>query len=212
MGHLLDLITVEVERKFRPTPDSIRLLRTNSGTPPFRNLEYLGQRKFEDIYFDKDGILLSKGIWVRRRDDEWEAKVRQGGDYTNSQFMEMAGYDKVANLVAVNVPRAQIDVQDLGMKQFARFATARETWLADGKFLVVLDTADFGHLVGEVELVKDKWFRKDANELVLRRLRRIMATRMDSQISEFMRMHPWAFPPGEVKGKLSAYFESEQGC
>ena len=68
---------LEVERKFLPTATSISLLRTNTGKPPFRSFESLGVSHTHDVYYDRENVLLSQGIYVRRRNGNWEAKVRQ---------------------------------------------------------------------------------------------------------------------------------------
>lgn len=62
----------------------------------------------------------------------------------------------------------------------------------------MLDTTDFGHSVGEVELQRiiGAQDSKDQN----------VASVMDAQIVAFMQYYAWAFPKGDAVGKLSAYF------
>jgi hypothetical protein len=68
---------LEVERKFLPTATSISILRANTGKPAFESFKPLGVSHTHDVYYDRNNALLSRGIYVRRRDENWEAKIRQ---------------------------------------------------------------------------------------------------------------------------------------
>jgi thiamine-triphosphatase len=197
--------TLEVERKFLPTNDSIARLRANSGKPVFRFHQALGIKHTHDIYYDREGILMSKGIYVRLRDGQWEAKVRQGGDYTNSRFAEYQGHDDVGHIVkdvfstiseeSGSWKKALVPVADL--------KTKREEWDADG-FRICVDEVDqegFEHRVGEVELCEEIEVDETTDEETI-------GKEMDERIEKFMKEHEWAFPAtsGKVVGKLSAYF------
>ena len=173
---------VEVERKFRYEAVFVNRLKANSGSPAFRSLEYLGQSTFTDTYFDDPVSTLStQGVWIRRRGGTgWQAKIRQGGDYTNSQFQELSCPDDIGRLIkSYNIqsysPKlssssssstttgggssegwsegwSDRDKTFFGLKSMAEFTTIREAWRANKKFKIVLDKTDFGHAVGEVEL------------------------------------------------------------
>ncbi len=201
---------VEVERKFRVEPDSLARLKANSGNPPFRSLQYLGNTTFEDKYYDdKKCTLSASGIWVRLRNRKWEAKVRQGGNFTNSQFEELSGRPAVAALILnCNIPesaRAFGKNTRFGLQETARFRTIREAWKVDErKFKIVLDSTDFGHSVGEVELEHVMEIEKDSELLAAER--KAMTIKMDGIIEAFMLRYSWAFPSGKPVGKLSAYF------
>jgi len=193
---------VEVERKFQPNLGSADRFHANRGPPAFESLEYLGRCRFEDAYYDRDGILSSNGVWVRRRDGKWQAKVRQGGDYINSQFGELSEESVIAALVKKYTPNACSKARAFGLLEIARFTTLRDSWKADGRFEIVLDTTDFNHSVGEVELQE---VLETHDELPLQQ-RQTLACKMDSDIDTFMKRYPWAFPSGIPVGKLSAYF------
>ena len=81
--------------------------------------------------------------------------------------------------------------------KIADFKTKRELWDIDG-FTVVIDNADFGHMVGEVELCDE--VGEDSKKA---------GVEMDRRIEEFMEKHAWAFPDGKALGKLSAYWLSK---
>ena len=61
--------------------------------------------------------------------------------------------------------------------------------MADGKFNVALDKTNFGHAVGEVELMAED------------------APRAHKEIEDFMKEYTWFFGNEPPKGKLTAYFE-----
>jgi thiamine-triphosphatase len=65
-------------------------------------------------------------------------------------------------------------------------------------FKVVIERADFGHMVGEVELCGE--VGEDSKKA---------GVEMDRRIEEFMKEHAWAFPVGKAIGKLSAYWLSK---
>jgi thiamine-triphosphatase len=208
---------LEVERKFAPTLASIDLLTRNAGHPSFRKFESVQSTAIEDVYYDKDDMLNSKGIYIRRRSylnaletpaQQWEAKVKVGGDFTNSAFQELHGLEAVSELVAQHlkadaVARAQLNPLDR-LRVWAHFVTNRRQWRVNEKFLVVLDEADFGHVVGEVEILQD------SREQAAKSSRSDVIEQLDKQIEDFMLCHAWAFPLGKVQGKLTAYFAARE--
>lgn len=200
---------VEVERKFRCDPGSTDRFNTNRGEPAFRVLEYLGRRSFEDIYYDRNEILSSHGVWVRQRSGRWQAKVRLGGDYTNSQFRELSKPHEIAQMIRKYNLDADSPSNDFGLQKSAQYTTIRETWKADNRFEIVLDTTDFGHSVGEVELQQETETSGDGELPVA--VRQAVAKEMDHQIEAFMQQYSWAFSPGKPVGKLSAYFAWKRG-
>lgn len=197
-----NITTLEVERKFAPTAQSIHLLLTghngnsSDNIPPFKSLLPQGTVHFEDIYYDtptKD--LENTGIWLRLRrhfhdhgdqhphppaeeqsTGKWQAKVRLGGNYTNSAFQELTDEDEIVALLNSHTLSLGPDGGDgelLLLPQqdgqggaattssspsiwqvSARFVSHRDTFLVDDTFTVILDKTDFGHVVGEVELEK----------------------------------------------------------
>ncbi|RAL17792.1 uncharacterized protein BO97DRAFT_448329 [Aspergillus homomorphus CBS 101889] len=82
------MFLLEVERKFRRL--AVKSLLIDSGHPFFTSLQYRGKQTIHDTYYDSAHFLSSKGVWVRRRDNNWQAKIRRGGDYFNSKFEELS--------------------------------------------------------------------------------------------------------------------------
>ncbi|KAK0653164.1 CYTH-like domain-containing protein [Cercophora newfieldiana] len=191
---------LEVERKFCRL--AVATLAQNSGTPPFQSLRGLPTRTIHDIYFDKADVLYNAGIWVRRRNGAWEAKIRKGGDLTNSRFEEITDPEGIAACVGRIIARAgRGGDKDFGLEKMAEFTTTREAWIADREFCIVRDRMDFGHEVGEVELQAEMEGPTETEK------RRVMGE-MDERIEAFMQKYAWAFAPGKPVGKLVAYFEA----
>ncbi|KFY03039.1 hypothetical protein V490_00333 [Pseudogymnoascus sp. VKM F-3557] len=193
---------LEVERKFIVTPAADSYLRSNGGGSGFNKHENLGKLTTNDIYYDRDGLLFSKGVYVRQRNGHWEAKIRSGGDFINSAFAEINGNNAVKEIIMHNLRGFAngADIEEI-LKPCAKFATDRESWMIDGKFKVDVDKTDFGHTVGEVELTKTlKYVNKEEEKL------KELKEQMDQEIKLFMQFYPQAFPVGRPVGKLSAYF------
>ncbi|KAF2116804.1 CYTH-like domain-containing protein [Lophiotrema nucula] len=201
--------TLEVERKFLPTLESLAGLRANTGERPFVNHRPLGLSTYHDIYYDRAGELMKRGIYVRLRNGDWEAKVRSGGDFLNSQFTEYNKREEIEEILrSVSASIGQsLRLHPFDLSVVANFVTKRESWDLDG-FRVVVDETDFGHNVGEVELCQVF----DVNTIhALSVSGQGLATagrKMDHKINTFMNKYRWAFPTsegGQVMGKLSAY-------
>lgn len=199
---------LEVERKFRCL--AVKNLLHHQGSPAFKSLEYVGKKTFHDIYYDDSSFLSSKGVWVRKRDDQWQAKIKHGGNYFNSKFEELSGQAQISSYLA-QLPgynkNKNISGEAFGLTEIAAFTTMRERWIANKEFNIVQDVTDFGHTVGEVELECQAMY--DGEEVQL--YRDLKMTLLDARINIFMKRYAWAFCPGEPKGKLTAYFEKFGG-
>lgn len=194
---------LEVERKFRSL--AVRELTRYGGRPHFKSLRKLSDQIIRDSYYDKSSILSSAGAWIRNRDGEWQAKIRKGGNFTNSRFEELSSIDDIAAYIKRTTGIDGGEAINFGLQPTAIFSTTRETWVADDEFHVVLDTMDFGHQVGEIELQKIL-ASEDGSALTEQHKQEAMQI-MDDRIVSFMKTYAWAFSAGEPKGKLTAYFE-----
>lgn len=143
---------LEVERKFLATKSAIEYLRSNGGDSSFKAHKTIGRKTAHDIYYDRNDQLFSKGIYIRQRNGNWEAKVRVDGDFINSAFTEVEGYMAVKEAVKHHLAGATEGLRIEGvLKPCAEFVTERESWVVEGRFKVDVDTTDFGHTVGEVD-------------------------------------------------------------
>lgn len=180
---------LEVEQKFVLYLSRLSNFKANRGAPPFRHLKFLGVKEFTDTYYDSFGKLSAKGLYIRVRDHEWEAKQSVQGNFTRSVFAETADTTKIREMIQKYIPRCAEAKDNFGLDILCAFKTSRENYLVDGKFNVALDQTDFGHAVGEVELMAEN------------------ATRAHREIDDFMKEYSWFFGTEPPKGKLTAYFE-----
>jgi len=192
---------LEVERKFLVTPAAVTYLRSNGGGSRFKRYESLGKQTTHDTYYDQNNVLFLRGVYIRRRNGHWEAKIRTGGDLINSAFTEIDGTNAVKEIIEQNLPITADgrNIEDI-LDPCADFVTERESWIIEGSYKVDVDTTDFGHIVGEVELTR---ILQDADEEEEAGL----TEKMDQDIKAFMQSCPQAFPTGRPVGKLSAYFD-----
>ncbi|PWY65674.1 hypothetical protein BO94DRAFT_614185, partial [Aspergillus sclerotioniger CBS 115572] len=183
--------------------------------PPFRTINYLGTKTLHDTYYDIPSsssssthphYLSTKGIWIRKRNNTWQAKIRRGGNYTNSQFQELSSPAEISSYLATITGVNKPEKVNFGLVPMADFVTVRESWIADREFTIVQDEMDFGHTVGEVEM---EWKGECKGDV--EGFRRKKMEEMDGKIGEFMKRYGWAFCGGVAKGKLSAYFEMRGG-
>lgn len=183
---------LEVESKFMFKPSLLPILQSNRGNPPFKRLEDLGTHTFTDTYFDSQDILSKNGIWLRQRIDNnsatLEAKVRISGDFARSTFEETTDRESICNLVRQHVPPFGEEREQFGLEVLAKFTTIRQEFRADDKFAIMLDYTNFGHAVGEVELMAED------------------EARAHCEIDAFMARYSWFFERSKTEGKLAAYF------
>ena len=197
---------LEIEQKFSFTLVGIGRLITNAGHPNFKHRSNFTVLKFRDTYFDSHNKLSDAGLWIRKRyihsgfsisnrvpwgTLEWEAKHRkQGGSFLRSTFSETKDPNQIRDLVRSHLPGLKTGSEDdFGLDAMAEFETRRLTFVADHKFTVVLDFTNFGHKVGEIELMA-----KDAGKA-------------HREIDGFVKEYAWFFDMSSPKGKLRAYFE-----
>jgi thiamine-triphosphatase len=184
-------ILYEVERKFVFNRSLLAQFHSNRGRPPFHSLVHKGNSAFRDTYFDSSEILASKGIWIRKRDQSWEAKINLRNSFVKAAYDEVSSIPEIRSLVSKHVPGpGSTDEQaNFGLQAFCDFTTYRSNYVADKEFNVVLDTTDFGHAVGEVEIMASD------------------VEKAERDIDEFFARYPWFFQRGSPKGKIAAYME-----
>ncbi|KAF2648216.1 hypothetical protein K491DRAFT_613198 [Lophiostoma macrostomum CBS 122681] len=186
-------------------------LRSSHNGTRFRSYIPLEPVHLHDVYFDRENALMDQGIYVRLRNGEWEAKVRQAGGLINSQFAEFQGFDAVDGLVRRAFSASSESASLHQLNSIAEFKTERQKWDIE-EFEVVVDLTDFGHTVGEVELCARVERQPEEREEDCKRNIRDVCVTMDRRIERFMGKHRQAFPPlrsgrhVEPISKLSAYF------
>ena len=101
-------------------------------------------------------------------------------------------------LVRKYLPECPGADRDFGLSPFCQYTTDRTEFTADERFTVALDTTDFGHDVGEVEVIAKEG--EDEKKVMM-------------EIGKFMEEYRWFFKSvgGKPKGKMTAYFEKHRG-
>ena len=193
----------EVERKFTWSPAIIKTLLANGGTPAFPSRPIIRSKSFSDTYYDMNDRLSSNGLWLRKRlfqsalnegnsarNGVWEAKqALPGSSFTKSTYDETKDLSRILQVVRKHMPNCPGPDKSYGLEEICHFETLRRSFRADGKFTVVLDETNFGHSVGEVELLAQD------------------SVRAHAEIDAFLVKYAWLFDCSEPKGKLTAYFE-----
>lgn len=201
---------LEIEQKFNFNMAKVALFMEKRGHPALRQVRSVNKLCFCDTYYDSQDKLSSNGLWVRKRQHirvlpsglplrscerqpyllEWEAKQRiQGSSIIRSTFNETKDTKKILEMVRSIIPSSLGADANFGLGEMCQFETTRQTFLANDKFTIVLDCTDFGHDVGEVELLAED------------------AERAHREIDAFMKEYDWFFDKRNPKGKLTAYFE-----
>ena len=141
---------------------------------------------------------ISTGI--ANGEGEWEAKQSvQNGSFLRSTFVETKDLTQIRQLLRCHFPphpddRSNLPDDNFGLNPIAAFGTERVTVVAkeDGKeFSVMLDSTNFGHEVGEVEVMAEE----------------AEAEKAHGDVERFLKRYPWFFDTRSPKGKLTAYFE-----
>jgi thiamine-triphosphatase len=198
----------EVERKFAFDPSKVSLLETNRGKKPFDKVGFLSEKTFTDVYYDNHSAnypLTSDDIWLRQRDDMWECKTPVNLTASMDSYNELKDTDAIKEFLNKklknnhNHPNTPCEYKrfkeflfdNYNLAPFCTITTRRRSYLLNGNFTMDLDTADFGHSVGEIELIVESRGKiQDA----------------EKRIALFMKEHDWFFETeGVVMGKLTAY-------
>jgi hypothetical protein len=199
-------------------------------------------RLMRDTYVDTgDAELEKKGIWIRRRSSRalsaansisscldvepqrWEGKVRIGGDYTDSQFLELEGDEAIRALIEQHVPSAPLG----NLVVTVDLVTHRKTWIVqeassaahtpETELRIDLDEVtssvigadpdvQFKHEIGELEMTEQIVAGGDGDEGEA--AKQEAAESMEEFLGKFMARHVSLFScQPKPKGKLTAYFE-----
>ncbi|KAK0736132.1 CYTH-like domain-containing protein, partial [Apiosordaria backusii] len=202
-----DTVTLEVERKVPsltiPTLSNPALW----SRPAFLSVDPRPHKSIHDIYYDKNDALCSNGLWVRKRNGVWQAKFNPLASIgqQNTRFEELRTESDIVKAIKAIVKTNGESATNFGLDKMAEFTTYRERWMVDKEFVVVRDRTCFGWEVVEVELEETVKVeeRKESDKVWKQR----KMEEMDARIESFMKRYSWAWVEGQVKGKLSAYFD-----
>jgi thiamine-triphosphatase len=197
---------LEVERKFIPHNISEPLRFGDFANPHdiyplYKPFSFVGISDICDVYYDLPHgpeKLMDQGIYVRKRNGEWEVKIRKSGNYVNSKCIEVQGKQKVKEVLG-KVTRLGKCLQHV--KEAARILTKRLEYKSEG-FSIILDSyqvvLDYSSSQKSCSLIICGQIGEEGTEEVKGR-------EMDIKLETFMNTNEWAFPrtEGAVEGKLT---------
>ncbi|KAI1741068.1 hypothetical protein F4680DRAFT_447435 [Xylaria scruposa] len=179
------------------------------------------ERYQDDEVVAKRGLFLPTGASEK---EQWNAKLRLGGNFSNTQFVEFDGKKEVSDEV-LRITRMRTKLEDLRVASdlLTRRLSWKVTQLANGsapsaKMTIVLDEvieaeasndgsnrSGFIHTIGEVELFEEL-VTEDKDSAGHEAHRKQVATQRMDELKEFMLVNPDLFSTiPEPIGKLTAY-------
>lgn len=153
---------IEVEKKFILTPEQEDKL--------IEGAEFLGEKKFTDIYYDDDDFsLTSSDIWFRERDGTYELKLPMNESLeqrASDQYRELDTEKDIQAYFNAHTPIQKI-LEEKNYKPFCTITTTRKKYKKEG-FGIDVDTMDFGYNLVEIEyMTNDESKVKEATQNII---------------------------------------------
>ncbi len=141
----------EVEKKFILTKEQEKALTEGA--------QFLGEKKFTDIYYDDlNYILTGQDLWLRQRDGKFELKIpmnKKLKERVSDQYKEL---ETDGEILEYFQPGAGGTLMEFMAKNefnpFCTVTTTRRKYKKDG-FGIDLDLTDFGYNIAEIELMAE---------------------------------------------------------
>lgn len=142
---------IEIEKKFILTEDQKNNL--------INEAEFLGEKKFTDIYYDNADFTLTKSdIWLRERDGKFELKIPMNESIKNrvsDQYRELDNERDILQYFRSGINKSLIDfLNQSRYESFCSITTTREKYKKNN-FGIDLDSMDFGYRIAEIEYMTD---------------------------------------------------------
>lgn len=145
--------TIEIEKKF--------ILNEGDEQRLVAKATFFDEKVFTDVYYDVgDYFLTTRGIWLRRRDQQFQLKVpvshARGRDFHHlDRYYEIEQTAEICRFLDVPIQDLDQNLTNYGYFQVAIFTTNRRRYQR-GEFLIALDRVDFGYTIAEIELRVDE--------------------------------------------------------
>ncbi len=154
---------IEIEKKFILNEEEKRRI--------IKNTQFLGNKIFTDVYYDKkDYSLTLKDFWLRFRDGTAELKIplkKENNTFIN-QYEEIIDEDKIRQ--KINVQKSSISlINDLTSNNYIPFCKCKitRTKYKNNIFSIDLDFVDFDDFtynIAEIEIMVEN--EKDIDDAV----------------------------------------------
>jgi thiamine-triphosphatase len=158
---------IEVEIKVLVTNDQKQKL--------LQDAIFISEETLTDIYYDTDDFrLTTKGIWLRKRNEQFELKTpaTQTGGFNinkNIPMHEFTNQDDIAKILNLNEHYKSSFLEAItqaGYKQLYKFTSTRQTYKKN-KFLIDFDHTDFGDLTYDLCEIETTIEHKDQSQIAL---------------------------------------------
>jgi adenylate cyclase class IV len=141
---------IEIEKKF--------ILTKKQEDALLKGAEFLGEKKFTDIYYDDEKFSLStKDIWLRKRADKFELKVpvnEFSEDRVLDRYRELESESDILEYFGKKEGSIEDFLTKNKYEPFCNITTKRKKYKKDG-FVIDVDIMDFGYALVEIELMID---------------------------------------------------------
>lgn len=127
--------------------------------------EFLGEKKFTDIYYDdKNYSLTTNDLWFRKRNGKFELKIPMNKpikERVSDQYEELENDKDILKYFRADINKPfENFLHDKGLKPFCEITTTRRKYKKEG-FNIDLDVVDFGYKIMEIELMTDDASKMD---------------------------------------------------
>ncbi|MEK7664385.1 MAG: CYTH domain-containing protein [Patescibacteria group bacterium] len=131
-----------------------------------KDSEFIGQKVFTDIYYDKENYdLTKKDIWFRARDGKFELKLPLVNNEAGDRYEEVDDEDHIKEVLNIKGESLKESLGKYGYIPFCVCKTTRKKY-KQGDFNIDVDSAEFDngfrYSISEIELMIDD--DKKANE------------------------------------------------
>ncbi len=142
---------IEIEKKF--------ILTKNQKDNLIDEAEFLGEKKFTDIYYDNADFTLTKSdIWLRERDGKFELKIPLNESIKNrvsDQYRELDNERDILQYFRSGINKSLADfLNQSRYESFCSITTIRKKYKKNN-FSIDLDSMDFGYQIAEIEYMTD---------------------------------------------------------
>lgn len=137
---------IEIEKKFILTKKQEKNL--------IKDADFLGEKKFTDIYYDNSNFsITTKDIWLRERDGKFELKLPINisiKERTSDQYRELEDECDILKYFNADNKSVKDFLSEKGYRPFCIITTTRKKYKKNN-FNIDLDIMDFGYTLAEIE-------------------------------------------------------------
>lgn len=156
---------IEVEKGFNLTEEQERALIDGA--------EFLGEKKFTDVYYDDTQYSLTlSDHWLRKRDGRFELKVSMNKpleERISDQYEELESDEAILQYFKAEAGKTMASfLEEKNYKPFCTVVTTTRRKYRKEGFNIDLDAMDFGYACAEIELmIEDASSMEEATQSII---------------------------------------------